>query len=498
MQDSLFAPFLGSVTLAAWIGGFWPGMFACLLSTLIIHGTLLPDLPLLSEIVRIGSFGIIGALVSLLASLRRIANSMLECEQAILEARVEERTRELSQANARLETEIAERRRAEESLRESQERFRLLFEEAPIAYHEIGADGVVRRVNRAECDLLGYGSPDEIVGQPVWDLVSPQWRALARENVLGKLAGTRPLEPFVREYRTAGGESIWVEIHERAIRDRTGAVTGIRSALLDVTARREAEDAIRHLNADLEQRVQARTADLERSNEALQQFAYSASHDLQEPLRMVSSYAKLLERRYKDQFDESGREFLYYIVDGAERMSRLITDLLAFSRAGNSSAQPPPEVDMEDVVRTAASNLQQAIEESDASISADPLPRVVAYPEGLAQVVQNLLSNSLKYRSVAAPQVRISCEQQSDEWIFCVADNGLGFDQELADRAFGIFKRLHGRDYPGTGIGLAIAKRIIERNGGRIWAESEPGTGARFFFSIPKRAGASPAVAQHA
>jgi PAS domain S-box-containing protein len=423
---------------------------------------------------------------------------MLEREQAILEARVQERTRALSQANARLETEVAERRRAEEGLRESEERFRLLFEEAPIPYHEIDCDGVVRRVNSAECDLLGCTGPEEILGRPVWDLVAPQCRALARENVLAKLDGTRPLEPFVREYRRAAGDTIWVEIHERVIRDRSGIITGIRTTLLDVTARRQAEEAIRNLNAELEQRVQARTADLERSNEALQQFAYSASHDLQEPLRMVSSYAKLLERRCKESLDESGREFLYYIVDGAERMSRLITDLLAFSRAGNASAQPPSEVDMEDVIRTAASNLRHVIEESDAAISVDPLPHVTAYPEGLAQVVQNLLSNCIKYRSEAPPQVRITCEQRSSEWIFCVADNGLGFEQELADRAFGIFKRLHGREYPGTGIGLAIAKRIVERNGGRMWAQSQPGAGARFFFSIPKPKSAPATVAQSA
>ena len=203
---------------------------------------------------------------------------------------------------------------------------------------------------------------------------------------------------------------------------------------------------------------------------------------------MVSSYTRLLERRYKDKFDDDGREFLFYIVDGTDRMSRLITDLLAFSRSGRTSAAPAENVDMNELVRAAVANLQTAIEESGALLTSDTLPTVVVRPEGLAQVVQNLLSNSLKYRRESPPRISIGFEERAADWVFVVRDNGLGFNPELAEKAFGIFKRLHGRDYPGTGIGLAICKRIVERNGGRIWAESEPGVGSCFYFTIPKAA----------
>jgi light-regulated signal transduction histidine kinase (bacteriophytochrome) len=258
-----------------------------------------------------------------------------------------------------------------------------------------------------------------------------------------------------------------------------------------MTERVRAEEHIRQLNAELEKRVQERTAELQRSNEALQQFAYSASHDLQEPLRMISSYTQLLARRYRERFDGEAQEFIDYVVEGTNRMSQLIKDLLAFSRAGSASAAAPESIEMMPLIARAIRNLEAAFEESGAVLTTDEFPVVTGRPTGLAQVLQNLIGNAIKYRGPQQPRIHVSSDQSDDEWIFCVADNGLGFEPAQAERIFGIFKRLHGRQYPGTGIGLAICKRIIESGGGRIWAESEPGTGSKFYFTLPKTDGAT-------
>ena len=465
MQGIVTPLFFGAVTLAAWAGGFWPGVSATLLGILAIEQILVPErLFAGSEVLGLMLFAIISVAISTLNGLRKVTQDVLRRQQLELELRVTDRTRQLLDTNQRLQE---------------------LFEQAPIAYHEIDRQGLIRRVNRAECELLEY-TPEELLGKPVWELVSPEQRELSRREVMRKAEGGKTGDGFTREYVTKSGKRILVEIHERAIAGPTGEVLGIRSALLDITDRVRAEEHIRKLNLELEQRVQARTAELQRSNDALQQFAYSASHDLQEPLRMVAAYTRLLERRYKDLFDEEGREYLHYVVDGAERMSRLIHDLLAFSRAGNVAPEADEEIDMHEVLSTAMQNLHTAIEESKAVIEASDLPRVRARRAGLAQVFHNLLSNSIKYRSTEPPRIAISCIEKSEEWVFCVADNGAGFEQAQAERVFGVFQRLHGRSYPGTGIGLAICKRIIERNGGRMWAESSPGAGARFYFTLPR------------
>jgi PAS domain S-box-containing protein len=486
MQGIVTPLFFGAVTLTAWAGGFWPGIIATLLGVAAIDQIVVPDRFFAgSEVLGLVLFAVISVVTSSLNGLRKVAQDVLRRQQLELELRVTDRTRELVDTNRRLQEEISDRKRVQSTLLESEERFRSLFEEAPIAYHEIDRHGLIRRVNRAECELLEYTS-DELLGKPVWELVSPEQRELSRREVVRKAEGGKMADGFTREYVTKSGKRILVEIHERALTDPAGVVLGIRSALLDITDRVRAEEHIRKLNLELEQRVQARTAELQRSNDALQQFAYSASHDLQEPLRMVSAYTRLLERRHKDLFDEEGREYLHYVVDGADRMSRLIRDLLAFSRAGNLSPEPREVIDMQEVLSTAMQNLHAAIEESKAVIESSDLPRIRGRRAGLAQVFHNLLSNSIKYTSTEPPRIAISCVEKSEEWVFCVADNGAGFEQAQAERVFGIFQRLHGRSYPGTGIGLAICKRIIERNGGRMWAESSPGAGARFYFTLPR------------
>ncbi|MEA2045716.1 MAG: ATP-binding protein [Euryarchaeota archaeon] len=239
-------------------------------------------------------------------------------------------------------------------------------------------------------------------------------------------------------------------------------------------ARRQAENKLKEY-----------AKDLERSNQELEQFAYVASHDLQEPLRMVTGYVKLLQLRYKDKLDDDADDFINYAFDGAIRMQTLINDLLAFSRV-STRGNPFEPTDSEAVLEQTLTGLKMAVEESGALITHDPLPVVMADASQLAQVFQNLISNAIKFHGDDPPKVHISAERQRDDWVFSVKDNGIGIEPQYFDRIFVIFQRLHGRtEYPGTGIGLAVSKRIVERHGGRIWLESEPGKGSTFYFTIP-------------
>ena len=232
------------------------------------------------------------------------------------------------------------------------------------------------------------------------------------------------------------------------------------------------------------QKLEESVAELGRSNADLQQFAYVASHDLQEPLRMVSSYTQLIARRYKGKLDADADEFIAFAVDGANRMQRLILDLLAYSRVNTAGRQFEPTA-METVLKAALNNLTNAVKESQAIITHDPLPAVMGDDKQLAQLFQNLLSNAVKFGGAQPPRIHISAKQTDGEWLFSVRDHGIGLDPQYADRIFVIFQRLHTREeYPGTGIGLAICKKIVERHGGRMWVESERGKGATFYFTL--------------
>ena len=225
--------------------------------------------------------------------------------------------------------------------------------------------------------------------------------------------------------------------------------------------------------------------ELARSNRDLEQFAYVASHDLQEPLRMVATYTQLLAERYLGKLDENADKYIHYAVDGALRMQTLVKDLLAFSRVGRMQ-QTPREIDCNVVVRSVIVNLQAAIQESGARISSRGLPTLLADQSELLQLFQNLIGNAIKFRGTKPPEIRITAEKKKKEWQFTVADNGIGIAPQHADDVFVIFKRLHTREeYPGSGIGLAICKKIVEHNHGRIWVESQPGQGSAFRFTWP-------------
>jgi len=256
--------------------------------------------------------------------------------------------------------------------------------------------------------------------------------------------------------------------------DTRVALASLGDAIAQGVERRKAELAL-----------EERARDLSRSNADLEQFAYVASHDLQEPLRMVASYVQLLERRYKDKLDDAARDFIGYAVEGVTRMRRLIEDLLAYSRVG-TRGQPPAPVDVGAVVATAQKNLERAIAESGAEITRDDLPEVLADEGQLVQVFQNLIGNAVKFRREEPPRVHVGARREGGDWVFSVGDNGIGIESGYFERIFVIFQRLNPREiYPGTGIGLAITKKIVERHGGRIWVESTPGQGSTIWFKIP-------------
>ena len=279
---------------------------------------------------------------------------------------------------------------------------------------------------------------------------------------------------------------------------------------------KRSEEDVKKAKDELEIRVQERTADLSRTNEALhaeiagrkkaeteiiryadelkrsnyelQQFAYVASHDLQEPLRMISSYLQLIERRYKSKLDQDADEFIEYAVDGAKRLQNMINGLLEYSRV-ETSGKSFELVDCEKVFGDTLANLKVAIEESNAVVTHDPLPTVMADRSQILQLFQNLIGNAIKFRSQEAPRIYVSAGRKDDDYTFSVKDNGIGIEEQYKDRIFDLFQRLHSRGYSGTGIGLSICKRIVERHGGKIWLESTVDKGSTFYFTIPFKEG---------
>jgi light-regulated signal transduction histidine kinase (bacteriophytochrome) len=270
------------------------------------------------------------------------------------------------------------------------------------------------------------------------------------------------------------GSTFLVEVFINLVYSDNGKPVCLAGSFIDITERKRAEELLAQ-----------QTRELARSNAELEQFAYVASHDLQEPLRMVSSYTQLLSRRYKGKLDTDADEFIHYAVDGSARMQRLINDLLAFSRV-STRGKPFEQTDFNEILKQVFSNLQIAIEEKQAIITHDPLPTLKADSFQMVQLMQNLLGNAIKFHSQQPPRIHIAARLEKGNWLISVQDNGIGIDPQFNERIFVIFQRLHDRsEYPGTGIGLAICKRIIERHGGKIWVDSQPGQGSTFYFTMP-------------
>ncbi|MEE8470803.1 MAG: PAS domain S-box protein [Dehalococcoidia bacterium] len=368
---------------------------------------------------------------------------------------------------------ITERRQAEEALQEQERHFRALIENSLDVISVLNRDGTIRYESPSIERVLGY-SPEELVGTAAFELIHPDDLPGIRET-FGQLA-LEPNRIVQAELRFRHKNGAWrnIEVKGHNLLDDP-AVRGVITNFSDITERKQAEEDLSKVMANLE-----------RSNKELEQFAYVASHDLQEPLRMVASYTQLLGEHFRGQLDDEAASFINYATDGATRMQTLINDLLAYSRVGTRGKELEP-TDCNAVLAQAITNLSIAIGEANATVTNDELPTVAADSAQLVQLLQNLVANAIKFHSEEAPLIHVSAREEGGEWLFSVRDNGIGIEPRFAERIFIMFRRLHKRDqYPGTGIGLAVCKKIVDRHGGRIWVESEPAKGSVFCFTIAK------------
>ncbi len=374
-------------------------------------------------------------------------------------------------------SDITDRKLTEKALRQERDRTQRYLDVAGVMLIAIDPAGQVSMINQKGCEILGR-EPTAVVGRNWFDDFIPArcrkrtldlFRALLAGEVDG--AGRHENPVIVKP-----SEERLIAWHNTVLKDDAGEIIGTLSSGEDITEKRWAEEQVKRYNEELK-----------RSNSDLEQFAYVASHDLQEPLRMISSYTQLLERRYRDRLDGDALEFIGFAVDGANRMQRMISDLLSYSTL-STGPKLFDRVDSATALARAIASLQNVIRQASAVITSDDLPVVFADESQLARLFQNLIENGIKFRGTEAPRIHISAQEDGDQWSFSVRDNGIGIGPEYRDRIFVIFQRLHRKDeYPGTGIGLTICKKIVERHGGRIWVESEPGEGTTFHFTIGRQ-----------
>jgi PAS domain S-box-containing protein len=396
-----------------------------------------------------------------------------------------EMQRELLQRLTRLDRQLQEEHvRAALALRESEERFRGVFEQAPIGMAIAGLDGRFQQVNSALCRMLGI-DPGQAAGASWDDFLDPSADDSAN---LSRRAQRSPNPSAILEcdtrFRARDGRCIDVQWSLSLARDARGEPSCQVGQVCDISPRKRAEAALTRY-----------AADLDRSNRDLQDFASVASHDLQEPLRMVKSYLELLSRRYKGKLDSDADEFIGYALEGAGRMQNFVAGLLAYSRVG-APLRDCREVDTRASLEAALANLHMAVRETGATVTHSGLPRIEADGLQVTQLLQNLVANSIKFRSQEPPRIHIEAKPRRGHWEFRVSDNGIGIDPRYSDRVFQVFQRLHSQSrYPGAGIGLAVCKRIVERHGGTIHLE-EPAAdgGATFVFTLPDRVRTSPSV----
>ncbi|MFA5269866.1 MAG: PAS domain S-box protein [Methanoregula sp.] len=405
---------------------------------------------------------------------------------------------------------ITERKKAEEAARQAGAYNRSLIEASLDPLVTINPNGTISDVNAATVNVTGF-SRDELIGTDFSKYFTEPGRAKAGYE---KVFRDGSVTDYGLEIRHTDGRVTPVLYNATVYRDEEGKITGVFAAARDITERKRAEDALLQAYRELDDRVKERTIELQeanallekeiaerkatadelrkkseelaRSNLELQQFAYIASHDLQEPLRAISGFTELLEKRYKGRMDDRADKYINFIIDGTKQMNQVIFDLLEYSRV-QTKAHEFGLIDMNSSLKQALRNLQASIKEKDAIITADPLPKLSADGIQITQLFQNLIGNALKFQKPeTTPEIHVSAREQGDSWVFLVTDNGIGIDPQYTERIFKIFQRLHAKgEYEGTGIGLAICRRIVERHRGEITVRSEPGVGSTFSFTLP-------------
>jgi PAS domain S-box-containing protein len=382
-------------------------------------------------------------------------------------------------------TDITEHKQIEEVNKNNEKRFRELIESLPQLFWTCRVEGPCDYLSRQWVDYTGIPEEEQL-GYRWLEQLHPEDRDKTVSDWMEKVkTGSR----FDIEFRIRKSDGIYHWFKTRAVpmRDADGNIIKWFGSNTDFDEIIKAQEQLKVSSKELEQKVKEldiAIIDLKRSNQELEQFAYVASHDLQEPLRMVSSYTQLLERRYKDQLDQDAKDFIFYAVDGANRMQHLINDLLDYSRV-TTRGKPFVKLDLSTVLGHAIANLQKKVQETGAMIVNYDLPFVYGDEVQLVRVFQNLLDNAMKFRGTDPPRINVTAKTIDDKIQISISDNGIGIDKIYTVRVFTIFQRLHNKiEYPGTGIGLAICKRTVERHGGKIWFESEPGKGTTFIFTL--------------
>ena len=386
---------------------------------------------------------------------RKRAEDLLEKHRQNLEELVKERTEELAK---------------------SEERFKTFFNQALTGCAITSPEKGWLEVNKSLCEMLGY-TREELLSMTWADLTHPDDLEKDLEQFSRLLSGEINFYNLEKRFIRKDGETVHTITAPRAYYGDDGKIEHCVAVVQDITKRKLAED---ELKKSLE--------DISRSNKELEQFAYVASHDLQEPLRKISSFTGLLSKKYKNKLDEKADKYMWYIVDGANRMQSLIHDLLMYSRAGRGELVAEP-VDMNEVMEQVISDLQPSIQKNKVKVTSGSFPVVEGNSSQIQQVLRNLISNSIKFKSDREIEIHVHFEEKENgECVFSVKDNGIGIEEQYLERIFGIFQRLHTKsEYPGTGIGLSICRKIIERHNGRIWVSSDYGKGTTVFFTLPLR-----------
>ncbi len=457
-MTALFGPglptyilFYPAIIIVALLAGLGPGLLATIISVMVAGIWLLPPVgqfSIKSPIDEVGAvlFTSFGILISSLAELYR-------------------RNRNKAAAYDKEKT-LRETRREKEFLAD-------ILEHASQPFAIGYPDGQLGLLNHAFEQLTGYTKEELHTIDWSTALTPIEWREMENQK-LDELNRTGQPVRYEKEYIRKDGSRVPIELLVNIVLDIRGNPEYYYSFITDITEHKKAE-----------QEIKVTMDELKRSNTELERFAYVSSHDLQEPLRMVTLYSQLLERRYKDRLDSDADDFIEYIVENAKRMKYLIDDLLEYSRV-TSQAKGFENIDPEKVLESVLSNLSILIVENNVIVTHDSLPTVFADKNQMLQVFENLITNAIKFRGNEPPKIDIFAQNNGEEWIFAVKDNGIGISTKHQEQIFEVFKRLHTKEeYPGTGIGLSIAQKIIERHNGRIWVESELGKGSTFYFTIP-------------